>query len=163
MPKSIQMGTSQLKHTAISSPTVNEAFYSGATDLLSGVSQSSSLDTRCTSMDTITTPASSDCSADVNDIIKDLNKAEHREPLIGQKIGKKKSSQNNVPRSQTLPCFSQNNKNQTKNNHYEQHFEDTGFLLVQSVHPNSSSMPWSRDNPYLHTSAHCCKTQSSRS
>jgi len=156
MPRSIQMGTGPLKHTVITSPTVNGSFYSGAPDLLSGVSQSHSSDTSCASMDTVTTPASSDCSADVNDIIKDLSKNDNREPLIGQKSEKKKSNirNNNVARSQTLPCFSQNDKNQTINHQYEQHFQDNELPLRQSMYPHTSSVPWSRDNPYLHTSGH---------
>lgn len=154
MPRSIQMGTGPLKHTVITSPTVNGSFYSGAPDLLSGVSQSHSSDTSCASMDTVTTPASSDCSADVNDIIKDLSKTENREPLIGQKSEKKKSVRNNVARSQTLPCFSQNDKNQTINHQYEQHFEDNELPLRQTMYPSTSTVPWSRDNPYLHTSGH---------
>eukprot|EP00090_Calanus_glacialis_P015955 TRINITY_DN25066_c0_g1_i1.p1 TRINITY_DN25066_c0_g1~~TRINITY_DN25066_c0_g1_i1.p1 ORF type:complete len:745 (+),score=89.43 TRINITY_DN25066_c0_g1_i1:217-2451(+) len=154
MPRSIQMGTGPLKHTVIASPTVNGSFYSGAPDLLSGVSQSHSSDTSCASMDTVTTPASSDCSADVNDIIKDLSKTENREPLIGQKSEKKKSNRTNVARSQTLPCFSQNDKNQTINHQYEQHFEDNELPLRQTMYPSTSTVPWSRDNPYLHTSGH---------
>jgi len=155
MPRSIQMGTGPLKHTVITSPTVNGSFYSGAPDLLSGVSQSHSSDTSCASMDTVTTPASSDCSADVNDIIKDLSKNDNREPLIGQKSEKKKSVRNNnVARSQTLPCFSQNDKTPTINHQYEQHFQDNELPLRPSMYPHTTSVPWSQDNPYLHTSGH---------
>jgi len=141
MPRSIQMGTGPLKHTVITSPTVSGSFYSGAPDLLSGVSQSHSSDTSCASMDTVTTPASSDCSADVNHIITDLSKNGKKEPLIGQKYEKK--VRKNVARSQTLPSFSQNEEKVTINQQYEQHNEDLG----------PSMYPWSRDNPYLHTSA----------
>ena len=154
MPRSIQMGTGSIKHTVITSPTVNGPFYSGAPDLLSGVSQSNTSDTSCASMDTVTTPASSDSSVDINDIIKDLCKTEHMEPLISQTTKKKKSSENNLACSPTIPCFSQNDKNQTINNHYEQHFEDKELPLLQNLYPHSSSLPWSKDNPYLHTSGH---------
>ena len=86
MPRSIQMGTGSVKTAGGPGQGVLRA-----PDLLSGtVSQSHSSDSSCVSMETTaTTPASSsvsDCSQrEIREIIRQLDRPDNSQPLIGQK------------------------------------------------------------------------------